>query len=81
MIKDNLIGLFGMLLTGTVSIYALVEKIKPVLGIIGLLVSIGVGITVLILNISKIKKIRMEKRIDEMILKHPEIKIKKNKSS
>jgi len=71
--KDNLIGALGILLPGSISIYVLAEKIKPLLGVIGLIVSIAVGVTVLILNIKKIRKVNQDKRINDMILKHPQV--------
>ena len=72
MSKDNLIGVLGILIPGGFSIYTFIEWIKPVLGIAGLVVSIGVGVTIFILNIKKIQKTNQDKRINDIILKHPE---------
>jgi len=69
--RDNLIGAIGILIPGGVSVYTFVEQIKPVLGVIALVVSIAVGITVLILNIKKIRKLNRE-NINNMALKHPQ---------
>lgn len=72
MSKDNLIGALGILIPGSVSIYTFIEWVKPVLGVAGLVVSIGVGVTIFILNIKKIQKTNQDKRINDIILKHPE---------
>jgi len=69
--RDNLIGAIGILIPGGVSVYTFVEQIKPVLGVIALVVSIAVGITVLILNIKKIRKLNRDS-INNMVLKHPQ---------
>ncbi len=52
------------------------KQINPILQALGLLVSIGVGVTVIVLNIVSYKKKALDLKIDEMILKHPEIKDK-----
>lgn len=70
--KDNLIGALGVLIPGGFSLYTFIEWVKPVLGVIGLAVSIGVGITIFILNIKKIQRTNQDKRINDMILKHPQ---------
>lgn len=79
MSKDNLIGALGILIPGGFSIYSFLEWVKPVLGIAGLVVSIGVGVTIFILNIKKIKRVNQDKRINNIILKHPEIEEKRGK--
>ncbi|GAH98001.1 unnamed protein product, partial [marine sediment metagenome] len=65
-------GLVGILVPGVFSVYSFLEQLKPVLGILGLVVSIGVGVTVLILNIEKIRRVRQDRRINDIILKQPE---------
>ena len=70
--RDNLIGFIGILVPGGFSLYSFLEQVRPVLGVIGAVVSIGVGVTVIILNVSKIKRSRQDRRINEMILKPSE---------
>lgn len=79
MSKDNLIAALGILIPGSVSIYTFIEWVKPVLGIVGLIVSIGVGVTIFILNIKKIQRVNQDKHINDIILKHPEIEEKRGK--
>ena len=69
-IKDNIIGFIGFALPGGFSVMAFLDQLRPVLGILGLVVSIIVGISVIWLNCVKIKKARLDKKIDEIILKH-----------
>lgn len=68
--KDNIIGLIGMALPGGFSLYTIIENLNPILTFTGLVITITVGITVLIINYKKIQKLNRDKRIDDIILKH-----------
>ena len=70
MIKDNIIGFFGFVLLGGFSLLNFLDQVRPVLGILGLVISLAVGISILWLNITKIKKTRLDKKINEMIYQH-----------
>ena len=61
-IKGNIIGLLGILAPGIVSVYSFLDKMKPVLSIIALVVSIAVGVTVFILNYRKIRENRRKSK-------------------
>lgn len=58
MTRDNFWGLIAFLLPGGFSLLNFLDQVRPVLGILGLVVSIAVGITVLILNLKKIREYR-----------------------
>lgn len=68
--KDYFASIVGMLLPGGFSTYSLIEKLNPIFQFIGLLITISVGVTVLIINRKKISKLNRDKEIDEIILKH-----------
>jgi len=69
-IKQNILVALGLILPGGFSIYTLVEKLMPYLQMIGFLVSIGVGVTVILINYRHAKKIKMDIEINELKLKH-----------
>ena len=54
--KENLINLLGISISGGVSIYTVVEKLNPLLQFISLIVTIGVGITLIVWNMKRIRK-------------------------
>ena len=68
--KDNIIGLIGMALPGGFSIYSIIDKMNPVLTFAGLVITIAIGTTVLVINYKKIQKLNRDKKIDDIILKH-----------
>lgn len=62
MTRDNIIGAIGILLPGITSAYTFLEKMKPVLSLVALAVSIAVGVTVFILNYRKIRENRRKSK-------------------
>ena len=68
--RDYLAGILGMILPGGFSLYTIVEKLNPFLQFAGLVLTITIGITVLIINRNKIAQQEREKQIDEIILRH-----------
>ena len=75
--KDNVIGFIGMLLPGGFSAYSLIEDLNPILTFTGLVITLAIGVTILIINYKKIQKLNREKKIDEIIFKHPNNTISK----
>jgi len=67
--KDNVIGFIGMILPGGFSVYTIIEDLNPILTFVGLVVTLTIGITILIINYKKIQKLNREKKIDDLILK------------
>lgn len=69
--KDNIVGLIGMAIPGGFTFYTIIEDMMPVLQFLGLLVTIAIGVTILIINRKKIQKLNRDKKIDDIIFKHP----------
>ena len=75
--KDNIIGFIGMALPGGFSVYSLIEDMNLILTFAGLVITLTIGITVLVINYKKIQKLNRDKRIDDIIFKHPNNTISK----
>jgi hypothetical protein len=67
--KDKLLNFSGIALPLGSIVYNFIEKATPILGFIALCVSVGVGISAIIVNIKKVKASDRQKKIDDLIFK------------
>lgn len=75
--KDHILNIVGMLFPGGFTILTVVEKLNPFCQLLGLIITILVGITVIVLNIKKVEKYNRDKKIDDILLRHKDDILKK----
>ena len=52
----------GVVSSGTVSVYAIIEKLSPVLQFAGLSVALAIGIVTLLIKLTEYRKLRVKRR-------------------